>query len=77
MILEGSVVIGLRWIPGITGLGEEAEVGEAEASNQGQVLLQGRTIGPDPKVGVQGQEHQHETTSGEKRNKETGFSYRD
>ena len=75
MILEWSVEIGLRGIACVTRLGKEAEIGEPQASHQGNVPDLGRTISSDQGVGVQRQQRQGQKATTNEEEKYPGFSH--
>lgn len=39
MVLEGRVAVGHGGVPGVPGFGEEAEIGQAQAADEGQAGL--------------------------------------
>jgi hypothetical protein len=74
MTLEGGVPIGLGEMPGIAGLGEEAQVGEAQVFDHLGLLLEPRQVGLHHEMRLEENRRQEQHAAPAKEQKNIGFS---
>jgi hypothetical protein len=74
MTLEGGVPIGLGEVPGIAGLGEKAQVGEAQVPDHLGLLPEPRQVGSGHEMRLDENRRQEQHAAPAKEPKAIGFS---
>ena len=75
MALEGGVPIGLGQVPGISGLGGEAQVGEPQVLGHRGLLPEQRQVGSGQEMRLDENCHQEQHAAPDKESKAVGFSH--
>jgi len=75
MALEGGVPIGLGEVPGIAGLGREAQVGESQVLGYRTLLEEQRQVGSRHEMRLEEYRRQEQYAGPDKESKAIGFSH--
>lgn len=75
MGLKGGVPIGLGQVPGIPGLGGEAQVGKAQVLDHIGLLPEQRQVGSGHKMRLDENRHQEQHAAPDKESKAIGLSH--
>lgn len=75
MVLEGGVQVGHRGMAGVAGLGEEGDVGKAEAGDENARRLEARGLTVGDEGGMDQRRDERDTKSGEQCENETGATH--
>jgi hypothetical protein len=75
MGLKGGVPIGLGQVPGIPGLGGEAQVGKPQVPGHRSFLLEQWQVGLPYEIGLEENRHQEQHAAPDKEPKAVGLSH--